>query len=82
LCSFPNFGKRTGRKLDKTIGLKTVRISSRLTMEDSYIHQESGLIREGESHGLPVAPLGASLVVNSGMINQSGMINFHIKKSN
>ena len=27
-------------KLDKTIELKTVRISSRLAMEDSYIHQE------------------------------------------
>src|SRR2546429_9343020 len=33
-----DFSKRTGRKLDKTIGLKTVRISSRLAMEDSYIH--------------------------------------------
>jgi hypothetical protein len=32
---------RRGRKLDKTIGLKTVRISLRLTMKDSYIHRDS-----------------------------------------
>jgi hypothetical protein len=30
-------GKRRGRELDKMIGLKTVRISSELTMEDSYM---------------------------------------------
>jgi hypothetical protein len=34
------FGKGTGRKLEKTIGLKTVSLSLRLTIEDSYIHQD------------------------------------------
>ena len=32
------FRPRRGKKLDKTIGFKTVTLSSRLTMEDSYIH--------------------------------------------
>jgi hypothetical protein len=30
------FGKGTGRKLEKTIGLKTVSLSLRPTIEDSY----------------------------------------------
>src|SRR5437016_2084181 len=42
-----SFGKRRGRKLHKTIGLKTVSLSLRLTMENSSrVGEERGSIAE------------------------------------
>jgi hypothetical protein len=38
--SYRLFQQEYRRKLDKTIGLKTVSLSLRLTIEDSYIHQD------------------------------------------
>ena len=37
------FDRGEGRKLDKTIGLKTVRISSKQAMKDSYIHHDRAI---------------------------------------